>query len=144
MPIVPPAPVLFSITTCWPIVREICSPTTRAKKSNPPPGASGTMKRTGAAGYACCLATRDAAGRATAAAASRRNCRRGGFIVFLSAVLAIGFSNTGLRESIRLGARKGHHLAPLLGFLGDELAEVGGRACEHHAAQVGEPRFDLR
>src|SRR6185369_93420 len=47
MPIVPPAPVRFSITTCWPISRATRSPTTRATKSSPPPAASGTMNRTG-------------------------------------------------------------------------------------------------
>src|SRR5262249_56660299 len=52
MPMVPPAPVRFSITICWPIARDIDSPTTRATKSSPPPGASGTMKRTGRLGHA--------------------------------------------------------------------------------------------
>src|SRR5262245_24295088 len=51
MPIVPPAPVRFSMTICWPIARVIASPTTRATKSSPPPGASGTMKRTGRLGH---------------------------------------------------------------------------------------------
>src|SRR5262249_40484162 len=45
-----------------------------------------------------------------------------------------------------------HHLAPFLGVVGDELAEVGRRAGEHLSAQVGntslqlgigEPRIDL-
>ena len=35
------------------------------------------------------------------------------------------------------------HLGPLLGFVGDELAEVGGRAGKHRAAKVGEPRIHL-
>src|SRR6266516_438497 len=52
MPMVPPAPVRFSMTTCWPIARDTGSPTTRATKSRPPPGASGTMKRTGRLGHA--------------------------------------------------------------------------------------------
>jgi hypothetical protein len=34
--------------------------------------------------------------------------------------------NLGLR-SLRFDAHALHHLAPLLGFLGNELAEVGGR-----------------
>src|SRR5262245_18846911 len=37
MPMVPPAPVRFSMTICWPIERDIVSPTTRATKSSPPP-----------------------------------------------------------------------------------------------------------
>jgi hypothetical protein len=36
------------------------------------------------------------------------------------------------------------HLVPFLGFVGDEPAEVGGRAGERHAAEVGQPRLDLR
>ena len=30
------------------------------------------------------------------------------------------------------------HLAPLLGFVGDELSEIGGRAGERGPAQIGE------
>ena len=33
------------------------------------------------------------------------------------------------------------HLAPFLCFIGDELAEVGGRLRKHGAAQFGEARF---
>ena len=36
------------------------------------------------------------------------------------------------------------HLAPLLGFVGDELAKVGGRASDHRAAEVGKPHLQLR
>src|SRR5262249_55833136 len=36
-----------------------------------------------------------------------------------------------------------HHLAPLLGFLGDQLAEVSGRTRKHRAAEVSEPRFHV-
>src|SRR6516162_1746511 len=56
MPMVPPAPVRFSITICWPIARDTDSPTTRATKSSPPPGASGTMKRTGRLGHVVSVA----------------------------------------------------------------------------------------
>src|SRR5258705_6597235 len=35
------------------------------------------------------------------------------------------------------------HLAPLLDFLRDELSEIGGRAAEHRAVQVGKPRLHL-
>src|ERR1700677_1999204 len=41
--------------------------------------------------------------------------------------------------SLRLDARKLDHLAPLLGFLGDELSDVGRRSPKHGAAQVGKP-----
>jgi hypothetical protein len=36
------------------------------------------------------------------------------------------------------------HLAPLLGFIGDELAEFGGRHRQWNATQVCEPLLDLR
>jgi hypothetical protein len=47
------------------------------------------------------------------------------------------------RGSIRLGARKLDHLASLLSFVDHELPEVGGRAPNHHAAQVGKARLHL-
>src|SRR5215467_12788670 len=45
--------------------------------------------------------------------------------------------------SIWFRARELDHLGPLFGFLADELAEVGGRARKHRAAEVGKPRFNL-
>jgi hypothetical protein len=38
MPVVPPAPATFSTTTCWPSVRDMCSPTMRATTSVGPRG----------------------------------------------------------------------------------------------------------
>jgi hypothetical protein len=35
------------------------------------------------------------------------------------------------------------HLSPPLGFVGDELAEIGGRARKHHTTQTREPRFQI-
>jgi hypothetical protein len=35
------------------------------------------------------------------------------------------------------------HLGPFLGFIGDEFAKLGRRACNRRAPQVGEPRLDL-
>jgi glycolate oxidase len=46
VPIIPAAPDLFSTITCCPMRRDRYSPITRATKSNPPPGAKGTIKRT--------------------------------------------------------------------------------------------------
>src|SRR5215475_4882022 len=45
--------------------------------------------------------------------------------------------------SVRLDACEPHHLAPLLGFLGDQLAEVSGRTRKHRAAEVSEARFHV-
>src|SRR5262245_3129469 len=46
--------------------------------------------------------------------------------------------------SFRLDVSGPDHLAPLLGFLGDELGEVGGREREHLATEIGKPRLDFR
>src|SRR5262245_53507758 len=46
-------------------------------------------------------------------------------------------------ELLRLDRCELDHLAPLLDFVDDELAELGGRTRKHRAAQVREPRFHL-
>jgi|tagenome__1003787_1003787.scaffolds.fasta_scaffold20955902_2 hypothetical protein len=45
--------------------------------------------------------------------------------------------------SLRLHARELDHLAPFLGFVGDELPKVGGGPWKHCAAQIGKPRLHL-
>src|SRR5262245_55830157 len=45
--------------------------------------------------------------------------------------------------SVRLDACEPHHLAPLRGFLGDQLAEVSGRTRKYRAAEVSEPCFHI-
>src|SRR5262249_15267289 len=47
------------------------------------------------------------------------------------------------RGSLRLDVGRPDHLAPLLGLVGNEPAEVGGRAREHRVAQLGDARPDL-
>src|SRR6476660_1743429 len=42
---------------------------------------------------------------------------------------------------VRLGAGRLDHLGPLLRFLYEEPAKLGGRAREHRAAGVGKPRL---
>src|SRR6202022_4699177 len=49
---------------------------------------------------------------------------------------------TGL-SLLRLDVGRSNHLAPLLGFLRDELSEIGRRAAKHRAVQVGKPYLDL-
>src|SRR5260221_7394895 len=44
---------------------------------------------------------------------------------------------------LRPRTRELDHLGPLFGFVGHELAEVGRRACQRRAAQIGEPRLDI-
>src|SRR5262249_40096448 len=43
--------------------------------------------------------------------------------------------------SVDFGAGELDHLGPLLCICGDECAEVGGRACKHRVAEVGDPRL---
>src|SRR5215813_10198849 len=45
--------------------------------------------------------------------------------------------------SPRLNVRKLHHLAPLLSFLRNELAEVAGRAWKCGGTQLGKPRLHV-
>ena len=45
--------------------------------------------------------------------------------------------------SLRLDVGCPNHLPPFLGFLRDELSEIGGRANKHRAVQVGKPGLDL-
>jgi hypothetical protein len=49
----------------------------------------------------------------------------------------------GARGSLRLDAGELDHLGPFLGFVGNELAEIGRRARKHCAAEVNEPRFHV-
>jgi hypothetical protein len=48
----PPAPPLLSTTKDWPKVLDSWSQISRLTPSVPPPGAKGTMKRTGLVGHA--------------------------------------------------------------------------------------------
>src|SRR5262245_15406935 len=52
--------------------------------------------------------------------------------------------NIGRGRSVRLDVEGLDHLAPLLGFIGDELAEVGGRTRKHRAAEVSEMGLHFR
>ena len=45
------------------------------------------------------------------------------------------------RGSLRFDVGSPDDLAPFLGFVGDELPEVGGLARNRHAAEVDEPRL---
>ena len=45
--------------------------------------------------------------------------------------------------SVRLDVEGPDDLAPLFAVVSDELAEIGGRANERRAAELGEPRLDF-
>src|ERR1700726_1950221 len=42
-------------------------------------------------------------------------------------------------RSLRLDVRELDHLGPFLGFVGNELAEIGWRAGKCHGAEIGKP-----
>src|SRR5262249_57177466 len=46
--------------------------------------------------------------------------------------------------SLRLDVGCPDHVAPLVGFIGEQLAEVGGRARKYSTSQVSESRLHLR
>ncbi|MNV73445.1 hypothetical protein D3C71_1665950 [compost metagenome] len=60
VPIVPPAPALFSTMTCLPSASFNCCASARASVSAAPPGGKGTTMRMGLSGYvwACAAAPR--------------------------------------------------------------------------------------
>src|SRR5262252_7095530 len=49
----------------------------------------------------------------------------------------------GTAASVRLDVEGPDDLAPLFAVVSDELAEIGGRANERRAAELGEPRLDF-
>ncbi len=67
VPITPLAPGRLSTTTGWPVRSSTCRPISRAVMSPEPPGAKGTMMRTGRVGQACARAAGDAAAARPAA-----------------------------------------------------------------------------
>jgi len=76
----PPAPGLFSITTCWPHISESRAPRMRPIPSMPPPGVNGTTSFTTRLGQldgegACAAAVRPNARTGAAAIKGRRRRR---------------------------------------------------------------------
>src|SRR5262252_610421 len=52
-------------------------------------------------------------------------------------------ATVGLPRSLRLDVRCPDHLAPLLGFSGDELSELDRAHRHRHMAYLSHPRLDL-
>src|SRR5260370_27705840 len=80
---------------------------------------------------------------------ARRSPRRRGRVA--SAARRKGFVErndmeyvAGTCRSLRLDVGGADHLAPLLGVVRNELAELGGRGCIGLQAQIGEPHLELR
>src|ERR1700726_2984858 len=55
---------------------------------------------------------------------------------FIFALFFLCFIST---RSLRLDVRELDHLGPFLGFVGNELAEIGWRAGKCHGAEIGKP-----
>src|SRR6202795_2390759 len=58
------------------------------------------------------------------------------FIFVLFVLFVLRFIST---RSLRLDIRELDHLGPFLGFIGNELAEIGRRTGERHGAEIGNP-----
>src|SRR4030095_4522504 len=71
MPMPPPAPALFSMTTGEPSARPIASASGRPTISATPPGGNGTIIVIGFDGYASCAAGGDAAASAATSTITR-------------------------------------------------------------------------
>jgi hypothetical protein len=48
------------------------------------------------------------------------------------------------RVPVRLDLCRPDHLAPFLGFLGNQFGEIRRRFGQHHAAKIGKPDFNVR
>src|SRR5262249_57955085 len=77
------------------------------------------------------------------------SCRIGGLSRIWCAARSVAVRNMvwlgrpGNIALLRLDARELHHLGPLLGFLGDELAELGRRTRNQRVPEVGKLRLQL-
>src|SRR5215831_6122646 len=75
---------------------------------------------------------RETAGTAAAPAARCRKFRRGSFMAF---PLTCG------GDLVHFRAGEFDHLGPLLSLAGEKLGEIGGRARQRRATQLGNPRL---
>src|SRR5512132_2614227 len=101
MAILPAAPGLFSTYTCCPRIFDISAATERPTISELPPGANGTISRTGLTGYVCACAA-NATASATMIAAMIR--LMGCFLEVIAPKAAIHRDN---RPCDVAGARRG-------------------------------------
>src|SRR5712691_925094 len=80
----PPAPARFSTTNCWPRLSLSFAPTILAMMSTGPPGAKGTMRRTGLFGQSCAKQVPASAH----AASATESFRLMNFLLLLSVILS--------------------------------------------------------
>ena len=60
-----------------------------------------------------------------------------------AAALPIAEQKIMTAASVRLNVCRPDYLGPLLGFVGDQFAEVGGQAGNHRATKIGKPRLHV-
>src|SRR5262249_40520974 len=123
----PPAPGLFSTTTCWPHISESRAPRMRPMASMPPPGVNGTMSFTTRFGQSPCPNTVPGAtaGTRVEAAAKRSRGRRA------SMLSRLDFDPGGLDD-----------LTPLLGFRPQPRVELFRRRRHDLDADLCQPLLD--
>src|SRR6202012_5732300 len=119
------APGMFSTTTV-PSVRLTLSAHGRPTMSNTPPGGNGRTRRIGRLGNVSARPRRGAAASAAIAAAQRKSSRRDVFNAS-SLVVFISAGCFGATPSDRLEIGELDDFRPFVGFVGNELTEVGGR-----------------
>src|SRR6185503_6801725 len=121
----PPAPGLFSMTSCWPRISPTFGLSSRTAMSTGPAGANGTIRWTGFAGQACASAP-DAKSRQDSEAAIR---------VFTRGILypGLGYS-AGVNRGRLDAATKNHPLGPARSRREvQELGQVGPERRDRHA-----------
>src|SRR5262249_47944673 len=102
----PAAPPLYSITTCWPRNSPSVGVIWRATRSLEPPGGNGTISLTGLTGYGCACAT-----------AKKTSARRPPIGVPLSAP----FQEVRHRDPVHHGARVLQQLSHRTVFIGPQI-----------------------
>src|SRR5262245_19576594 len=129
----PPAPGLFSTTTCWPHISDSRAPRMRAMPSMPPPGVNGTISLTTRVGHGAgaCAGARWTSGSWKAGDVAASATRRRRVIMMVLSASSVD-ADTG-----RLDDR-----TPLVDVGLEILRElVDGRA-DHRVAELFEPRLD--
>src|SRR2546430_216929 len=152
----PPAPGLFSTTTCWPHISESRAPTMRPIESMPPPGVNGTTRRTKRVGQACANAGRSARLGASTHAAETPITRRRVSMYLLSPWRHGNWRGYGCDKSVN-GPRVFRRISsidqyagllddhtPFVDFRIEQSREPFGRRADHHIAALLQLPFARR
>src|SRR5215470_356832 len=88
-------------------------------------------------------ATGDTVCSAAAPAARCSKCLRGVFMAYPPEMQWHAERISPFAKLLGLDVGCDNHITPFLGFVGDELAELGRRTCEHRSAQICKPRYEF-